>query len=186
MKYEELKSFKENVADPRMKEIFDRTKVPEGLCVINNLLISYLDGRNCGYDSMIEASGLKYNNGKVEKYSYEEMDVSVAEFAKNHKDCIFLLDGKLQVTNELQEMEIHTVMRGLFLSGLPKMYPELEELYGLNFDEPTFEWEKMKHLYSSELKEKSNEKDLDKQILNAKNSRDGKVGLKRDKDIERG
>lgn len=90
---EELKRFKEEVADPRMREIFDNTVIPEGACFIDKVEIGFLDGRSCGFESVIEASGLQYADGKVQEYQYSETDVSVDEFVEAHKGCSFISDG---------------------------------------------------------------------------------------------
>ena len=165
MTHEELMVFKENIAVPRMMEIFEKTEIPEGLCIIDNAKISFLDGRSCGHETLMEASGLVYKDGKVSQYSYEELDVSVADFVEAHKGAVLLLDGKFQVFDELQEMDIQTVIRSL--DCCIKVFPELEKLNDLEFDGPSFVWEKMKFLYSSEMEKYGVKKRLEEKLAQA-------------------
>lgn len=55
MTYEELMEFKRNTADAALNKIFERIELKEGMGFIDSLEISYLDGRNCGYDKHITA-----------------------------------------------------------------------------------------------------------------------------------
>ena len=68
MNSEELLQFRESVAFPALKKLFERTDIPDGFCCINELSVSFLDGRSCGVDSEIKATGLLFKNGEVEEY----------------------------------------------------------------------------------------------------------------------
>ena len=107
MHIRDLRQFRDQVAMPRMLQIFENTPIPDGACYINNLEIRFLDGNNCGYDTLIEASGLSYRDGRVEEYRFSELDVSFEEFLAAHKDSLFVWDGNLVVSDELEKLELH-------------------------------------------------------------------------------
>lgn len=163
---EELKAFKENVAVPRMQEILEKTVVPEGLCILDNLQISFLDGRSCGVDTLIEASGLVYKCGKVSEYFYKELDVSVDEFVNTHEDCVLLSEAKLQVWDELREIEIKTIMQSV--SDCAKIFPELYQIGDMKIELSSIVWEKMKSLFEQNMEKNVVRHELDKTIANAK------------------
>ena len=144
----ELESFKHEIADPRIKELLDNTEIPDGMCCIDNLDISFLDGRSCGIDYSIMASGYFYKNGTVQKYLYDEVDVPVSKFAELHKDCVFIAEGALSVWHELDETEITSKI--CCLSSCSKMYAELSEAVSLDIKWNCIEYMKMSHLYDSE------------------------------------
>lgn len=148
MNYEELKNFREDVAAPTLQRIFDNTEIPEGTVCINNMIISFLDGRNCGHESRIEASGLLFRNGRVEKYEYDELDLEPSEFFNVHKDCTFISDGRIRVKDDLTEMDLSTRIYNLRecgklfpqLANAPQIYPELQSIV----------FEKMKYLLKAQ------------------------------------
>lgn len=142
---EELKRFKKEVADPRMREIFAKTEIPEGMCCIDKVTIGFLDGRSCGFESVIEASGLRYADGKVQAYEYSETDVSVDEFVEAHKGCAFISDGALRVYDELDQFEINTAIWNHGRCG--KAFDGLEGLEKLDFRFQSMEFEKMKAIF---------------------------------------
>ena len=144
----ELEEFRDRVAIPRMQKLLDSITIPEGMCCIDNLDISFYDGRSCGTDSEIKASGLRYQNGKVEAYQYDEYDVSVGEFAAAHNDCVFISDGKLCIWNELEETEIRSLIRNL--DSCAQLFPELKESANINIRTDVMEYVKMQHLYKTE------------------------------------
>ena len=130
MNYEGLSNFKNQVAEPRMQRLLDEIIVPDGLCCIDNLKICFLDGRSFGTDYYINASGLIYKDGNVERYSFDEYDVSVSEFVQMHKYCIFISDGKLCLENELVELNINCTIRDMsfFTSFFPLEYEKTNKL----------------------------------------------------------
>lgn len=142
---EELKRFKKEVADPKMKQIFANTVIPEGACFIDRVSIGFLDGRSCGFESVIEASGLVFANGKVQEYQYSETDVSVDEFVEAHKGCAFISDGSLRVYDELDQFEIKTELWNHLRCA--KVFGEVEDLGKLNFRYQSMEFEKMKAIF---------------------------------------
>lgn len=152
MKYEELIAFRDNVAAPRMKEIIEKTEIPDGTCYLSNVEISFIDGRSWGYEDEIKADGLLYKDGKVTEYHYEETDAGIEAFVKEHKNCHLMSDAKLYVFNELEEMEIRTVMRSY--STLAKIFPEIEKLSALTMELSSFEWVKMQYLFEHGVEDK--------------------------------
>ena len=150
MNYEELQWFKENVADPAMERLFANTNIPEGFCCIDKLDIQFIDGRSWGTDSCIIATGLLYKDGKVEEYSYEETDFDVDEFVQAHKDCVFLSDGKLHISNELEETEINSTIRKL--DSFSVLYSGLPQAKDMSFVFDSIEFLKMKHILEAEEK----------------------------------
>lgn len=149
MNREDLLRFRDVVAYPAMKSLFEKTEIPEGFCCINDLSIAFFDGRSCGTDSEIKAQGLICRNGKIEEYSFCECDLSFSDFVEAHKDCAFSMDGKLQFYNELEELELRTVIRSFDICA--RICPELEEYIHLNrvsnSSELGIRFEKMKYLF---------------------------------------
>ncbi|MBQ8039703.1 MAG: hypothetical protein IJ274_07545 [Lachnospiraceae bacterium] len=182
MTYEELVIFRENVVAPRMRRIIEETEIPEGLCYLTKLEISFLDGRNCGYESQIKADGLLYQNGKVTEYHYEEMDATVEEFVKAHAGCRFMSDAKFTLYDEMEEMEIQTVMRTS--SHLARLYPDLGKLREIPMDLSSFEWVKMKFLYDNGVEDKAVSKTLDEKIAEGR-EKAGQVDRISGKDLSR-
>lgn len=144
----ELESFKHEIADPRIKELLENTEIPDGMCCIDNLDISFLDGRSCGIDYSIMASGYFYKNGIVNKYLYDEFDIPVSKFAELHKDCVFIAEGSLSVWHQLDDTEINSKI--CHLNSCSKMYTELSEAGTLDIKRNCIEYMKMAHLYDSE------------------------------------
>ena len=107
MTYEELQAFKRNTAEPMRKELFDKTKLKEGMGFIDSLEINYLDSRNCPYDKRIVARGLEFKDGKVVPCEIEEFDVSLNEFLKNIK-YPYIFHGVLVISDEIRPIEINT------------------------------------------------------------------------------
>lgn len=148
MTHEELMRFKKDVADPAMRKIFARTEIPEGMCCIDKVNIEFLDGRSCGVDSLIEAAGFKYCNGRVQEYQYSETDVSVAEFAEEHKGCVFICDGQLRVFDELDKFEINTGLSNG--QRCAKVFEDLKCLEELDYRLQSMEYEKMKAILAGD------------------------------------
>lgn len=140
----DMEHFRDTVAMPTMMRLFENTFIPDGACYIDNLEIHFLDGRSCGHESLIEASGLAYRDGRVEEYRFSECDISVDEFLAAHKDCHFLTDGKLLVSDELEDMELRTRIRSM--RGCERLFPLLRTQEEMAVDFGSAEYEKMKHL----------------------------------------
>ena len=109
----DLTEFRDNIANPRLLQLFEKTSIPEAARYIDKLEFSSLDGRNCGFDSRIQASGLCYHNGRAEEYVYDECDVELADFFAEHQDCVFISDGSLRIYDELAEMDLSTRIRNM-------------------------------------------------------------------------
>ena len=107
MTYEELMEFKRNTADAALNKIFEKIQLKEGMGFIDSLEISYLDGRNCGYDKHITACGLEYVDGKVQTCEFEEFDVPLADFLKQIKYPL-VFGGVFVVSDEIEPIEIST------------------------------------------------------------------------------
>lgn len=162
MTHEELMMFKKEVADPRMREIFAKTEIPEGMCCIDKVEIGFLDGRSCGFESVIEASGLQYANGKVQEFKYSETDVSVDEFVEAHKGCAFISDGALRVYDELDQFEINTALWNHARCG--KVFDGLEGLEKLDFRSQSIEFEKMKAIFEGSPLVKDGQREVSKAV----------------------
>lgn len=143
----DLKEFRDNVAMPRLLALFEKTQIPDGARFIDSLEISLLDGRNCGFDSRIQASGLFYHNGKAEKYSYDELDVSLSDFFTDHKDCTFISDGSLRITDELEEMDLSTRIRNI--NSCPRFFHWLESPNDINIEMTSIQYEKLKYMLAN-------------------------------------
>lgn len=147
MTSEELKYFAENIANPIMKKVFENTEIKDGACYIDNITISFLDGRNCGFDSRIEASGYSYIDGKAEKFTYDEMDVKLSDFVK--ENMIFISEGNVHIIDEMMNVDLRTDfqnfsnVRGCFfwLNDEPKLDSKLF----------CIEYEKTKNMVEEEM-----------------------------------
>jgi len=165
----DLEWFRDNIAQPRMQQLFANTHIPDGFCCIDSLEIFYYDGRSCGTDSEVKASGYVYQNGRVERYTFAQCDMPLAAFAELHKDSIFISDGSLTIWNELEETEMKSRIRNLAFCS--KLFPELSELTNLHIAFNCIEYLKMQHLYTaqSELSDQAHHhKPLDMSIRFAK------------------
>lgn len=156
MNREELLWFRDNIAIPKMQQLLQNTTIPEGYCCITSLDISILDGRSCGVDSILKAEGLLFRNGKVEPYSFETYDFESTDFFQSHASSIFLSDGKLHVTGELEEMEINTVLRNL--DTCAGIFPELKPAASMNIERTPLEYLKMQKMLEDAKKAELNAK----------------------------
>lgn len=146
----DLKEFRDNVAMPRMKQLFDNTEIPDGACYIDKLELEFLDGRSCGVDSHVLASGLVYNDGQAEKYTYDEYDVDFNDFFTTHKDCIFISDGPLCICDELDEMDLHTRIRNI--DNCKKIFSWLDVSSEIKVEMTSIQYEKLKYLLENQQK----------------------------------
>jgi len=144
----DLKEFRDNVAMPRMMQLFENTQIPEGACYIDNLEFGFLDGRSCGVDSHILASGLVYRDGRAEKYVYDEYDVDLNTFFVAHKDCIFVSGGRLRVEDELDEIDMSTRIRNI--GTCQKAFSWFDVLPNINIRMVSDEYEKLKYLLENQ------------------------------------
>lgn len=144
----ELHQFRDQVAQPVMRQLLEKTQIPDGYCCINNLSISMLDGRSCGTENVWKASGLKFCAGRVEEYIFEREDLSAEEFVQAHQNCVFLFEGKLHIYEELFPMEINTEI-GL-IGQCAKIFPELPDTKTLNIIIDTVPLLKMVHILDAQ------------------------------------
>lgn len=147
MTHEELIAFRDKVALPKLLELFENTQIPDGACYIDKVAINLLDGRSCGCETQYRASGYQYKDGQVTKYEFDETDIDLGAFCEVHKDCIFVTDGKLIVSDELCEMELNTVLRNINVCG--KLFPELANIPEMNMAHAPVPYYKMEHLYGN-------------------------------------
>ena len=156
MHINDLRHFRDQVAMPRMMQLFENTPIPDGARYIDSLKVCLLDGNNCGYDSLIEASGLSYRNGKVEEYRFSELDVSFGEFLTAHKDSLFVWDGDLVVSNVLEKMELRA--RLCNRQECETLFPFMKCPEEMHLEFEPIGFEKMKYLLKTQEKEKAAEK----------------------------
>lgn len=144
----DLIRFRDEVATPRMTELFEKTQIPEGTCYIDNLEVSFLDGRSVGVENRIQASGMVFRAGKAEVYHYDECDVDLSEFYAGHKDYIFISDAPLRVSDDLAEMDLHTVMRNI--NACERIFHQFKAPEEIKMEMVSVPYEKMKSLLSNE------------------------------------
>lgn len=150
MRPNELKEFRNNVAMPRMMQLFENTEIPEGACYIARLELEFLDGRSCGVDSHIMASGVVYRDGRAEKYTYNDYDVDFNSFFLAHKDCVFISDGYLRVYDELDDMEINTKIRNI--ETCKNIFPWFDISSEIKYEMSSIQYEKVKYLLENQQK----------------------------------
>lgn len=180
MHIRDLQQFRDQVAMPRMMQLFENTPIPDGARYIDNLKVCFLDGNNCGYDFLIEASGLSYRNGKVEEYRFSELDVSFGEFLASHQDCLFVWDGDLVVSNELEKLELRA--RLCNRQECEKLFHFMKCPEEMRVDYEPIGFEKMKHLLKTQEKEAATEKlpPLGEAMGKAKDEATGKNASRRE------
>ena len=158
----DLIQFRDKVAIPCMMQLFEKTHIEDGTCFIDNLEIALLDGRGCGFDNHVCASGLLYRSGVVEEYSFDECDVELSDFFAEHKGCIFISDGALRVSDELDELDLHTCIRNIKSCG--RFFSWFSVPSEMNIEMVSGQYEKMKHLLAEQ--KVSERSDLDS-LVNA-------------------
>lgn len=146
----DLKVFRDNVAMPRMMQLFVNTEIPDGACYIDNLELGFLDGRSYGVDSHIMASGLVYRDGRAEKYTYNDYNVDFNDFFTLHKDCIFISDGKLRINDDMDEMDLYTKIRNI--ETCKKIFPWLDISSEIKVEMTSIQYEKVKYLLENQQK----------------------------------
>ena len=159
MNYAELNAFKEQVHDPVMKGVFDRTELNDGTTIIDFMKISYPDGRSCGVDSYMYVSGLQYSGGKVSKYECEMSDVSVKEFFEKIKAIPFLYDSKVIFEDELNTITLETELHST--DNCIPLFSEAEDIIPIKRLISSFEYEKMKYLYLKEEQSQESNEEID-------------------------
>lgn len=143
---EEIKAFRELVADPIEQKVYDAIELQDGMSFIDRLEVFYLDGRNCGHDSRMVAYGLKVDDGTVTPFEHEAYDMSLKEFLSNISSP-FISNGIFTVEDEINPIEIKT---NLCLSAkCSAMFSELECLKDATFLGNSHEYEKMVHILAN-------------------------------------
>lgn len=148
MTNEELKRFRETVADPRLKQLYDKTEINDGTCYIDSLEISFIDGRSWGAENQIKAHGFVWKNGRSEEYIFEEYDVNINSFFENHKDSIFVSDGSLVIQDELLSMKMDTIFSNF--AECSKIFPELLNIPEIQREYNPVAYHKMMHVNNNQ------------------------------------
>lgn len=161
MTYEELIQFRDSVAAPAMKRLLDNTELVEGMCFIDRLSLSYLDGRSWGVDCAFKASGLVYENGVVTSFECYAENEEFEDFVRKLDGYFLVSAGDLFVTNEFMELELKTTMR--CASGLIPLFQDIALLDGMERCSDSPEYLKMCYLYQQE----ENQRSVDGLILDA-------------------
>lgn len=155
MTHEELHDFSENVAGPVHGLLFDKTDIPNGFCCIDNVDIHLFDGRSCGRESEFKASGLMFQDGRVEDYTFFEEDINFTEFIEAHKNCVFVSNGKLTLLNDLEEYEIKTLISRFDICAA--ICHEVKDYEQLNFEfncsDAGMKFAKMRWIYQAQSNE---------------------------------
>lgn len=146
--YEELIQFRERIAAPAMKRLLDNAELSEGMCFIDRMAFSYLDGRSWGVDCTFKASGLVYENGVVKPFECYTEDEEFEEFIQRLEGCSLVSNGDLFVTNEYMELELKTTMR--CASVLVPLFQDIAMLDGLERCSDSPEYLKMCYIYQQE------------------------------------
>lgn len=139
---EELKKFKNEVADPAMNRLLNSAVLVDGHCYINNVDIAYVDGRSWGVECIFKATGFEFSDGVVKYFELEVADVGFNEFLDKIRDCFLITDGKVTIDDELNEAHLTTTIRSIgFLSPI---YKDFELLKEMKFSRETPEYLKMR------------------------------------------
>ena len=150
MTYEELKEFKRNTADAALNKIFERIELKEGMGFIDFIEVTYLDGRNCGYDKHFVAKGYEYIDGEVRRYEYEALDITAKEFLEQIKYPLISY-GQFIVYDEINSMEIVTHIGVSARCG--QLFEELESMKDIKPLSCSEEYEKMNRIYDKKTVE---------------------------------
>ena len=148
MTYEELIQFRERVAAPAMKRLLDNTELVEGMCFIDRLSLSYLDGRSWGVDCTFKASGLIYENGIVKPFECYAEDEEFEDFVQKLEGCSLVSSGEVFIANELIELELKTTIR--CTPSLVSLFQDLSLLTDMDYCSDSLEYLKMCHIYQQE------------------------------------
>lgn len=151
---EEIRKFKREVAEPRIQQLLSTISIPEGFCCINNLEMSFWDGRSYGVSTEFIASGLQKRNGVITKYDFKDYDISCAEFVEAHKDCVFLSHSRLKIYDQLDNLTLVTDIGNLPCRCV-EIFPELADCCGLKIQTSELEFLKMKELLVEQSKSDS-------------------------------
>lgn len=144
MNYQDLKHFKETVHDKCMEQILSKTEIKEGQVFIDNINITYSDGRSYGFDVLYQISGAVYVNGNVEKFEEEYADISVEEFLAILKDKTVIGYGDFTVTNDEKPLTITTKIE--FAVDCVPMFEELSKFESLKYEKESLQYEKLSFL----------------------------------------
>ena len=144
MNYQDLKHFKETVHDKRMEQILSKTEIKEGQVFIDNINITYSDGRSYGFDVLYQISGAVYVNGNVEEFEEEYADISVEEFLAILEDKTVIGYGDFTVTNDEKPLTITTKIE--FAVDCVPMFEELSKFKSLKYEKESLQYEKLSFL----------------------------------------
>lgn len=150
----EIKNFKENVADPKMAELFANTKIERITNFIDSITVTFSDGRSYGFDCLLKANGYTYfpQDGDVVTYEYQAVDIPVKDFVSRliaDKDVI-IGDGLCIVEDDQQPITIQTEIRNA--SNCSPIFKEMSAFKKLKHVNDSIEYEKVLHLFNSKQK----------------------------------
>jgi hypothetical protein len=130
--------------------------------------MSFWDGRSYGVATQFIASGLQKQNGIITEYSFEEIDISCAEFVDAHKNCVFLSHGDLKIYDQLDNITLTTDIGNLSYKCV-EFFPELSDCKQLTIRSSELEFLKMKELLveQTELASPPNKVPLNEKIQTA-------------------
>jgi hypothetical protein len=127
MTNQELKAFKQNIADPRLEEL-SKHIIPGGLLrCIKSVQIVELDPRNVGADLHIRVEGFTCNDRKVYAGVFCDRwleDDEASEALAWLNQCVFLAEGTISVESELNETTLAT--KPYCINRYTALFPSLQ------------------------------------------------------------
>lgn len=127
MTNQELKAFKQNVADPRLEKL-SRHIIPGGFFrCIKSVQIVELDPRNIGADLHIRVEGFTCNDRKVYAGEFCDRWLEDAEASQTLawlNQCVFLAEGTISVVSELNETTLAT--KPYCINRYAALFPSLQ------------------------------------------------------------
>ena len=127
MTNQELKAFKQNVAEPRLEELLKHI-IPDGLLrYIKSVQIVELDPRNVGADLHIRVEGFTCNDRKVYAGVFCDRwleDDEASEALAWLNQCVFLAEGTISVESELNETTL--VTKPYCINRYAALFPSLQ------------------------------------------------------------
>ena len=144
MNYQELKHFKEEIHDKRMEQILNKTEINDGQVFIDNIKITYSDGRSYGFDVLYQIFGSVYIDGNVEEFEEEYADISVEEFLAILEDKTVIGYGDFSVIDDEKPLTIETKIE--FAVDCASMFEDLAKFESLKYERESLQYEKLSFL----------------------------------------
>lgn len=150
MTHEELMAFRKHISEPIDSKLFDKVELNDGMAFIDCLEVYYLDGRNCGHDCRMIASGLKMADGEVVPFEHEEFDVSLKKFL-SELDYPFISQGHLLIEDEINPVEIKTKLCNA--TRCASIFNEFHCMEDKTYLGNSIEYEKMARIHGESFEE---------------------------------